>query len=150
MSKKKKKNSQNNIVNINSSNKKLKLETSFDENNLLVKDNTKDINNNKYISIQQNNTPIINKVFIFEIGKNKIFNNENNSNSNINNNLNNNNHSYKNIIRIDNSKTNKNILYNNDSTPKKNMLNDIIKKNIEYNKENKNFNMINNAKSMNN
>ena len=148
---KKKKNSHNNVVNINSSNKKIKIETSFDENSSILKSkNSNDLNNSssKHISFQQNNTPIINKVLIFEIGNSKILNNMNN---NINNNLNNsNNHSYKNIIHIENSKTNKNILYNNETTPKKNKLTDIIKKNIEYNKENKNLNMINNTKSMSN
>ena len=148
---KKKKNSHNNVVNINSSNKKIKIETSFEENSLLKSKNSKDVSlnnsNSKHVSFQQNNSPIINKVLIFEIGNSKILNNMNN---NLNNNINNsNNHSYKNIIHMENSKTNKNILYN-EETPKKNKLTDIIKKNIEYNKENKNSKLINNTKSLSN
>ena len=119
---KKKKSSHNNVVNVNSSNKKMKIETSFDENNLLKNKNQKDIS-------FQNNTPIINKVLIFEIGNSKIFNNvssnENNSNNNLNNanNLNNNNHSYKNIIHKEKLKNNKNnLLFNNEITPKKNKI----------------------------
>ena len=139
---KKKKKSHNNLVNINSSNKKIKIESSFEENTLLKNKKTKD---NKYTSFQQNSTPIINKVLIFEIGNSKMFNNINNNVNNLNNNSNN--HSYKNIIHRENSKTNKN---NNQATPKKNKLTDIIKKNIEYNKENKNHNLINNTKSMSN
>ena len=149
---KKKKNSHNNVVNINSSNKKIKIETSFEEKSILKSKNSKDLNLNntncKHISFQQSNSPIINKVLIFEIGNSKLMNNKsNNLNNNINNS--NNNHSYKNFIHIENSKTNKNILYN-EETPKKNKLTDIIKKNIEYNKENKNSNLINNTKSMSN
>ena len=145
---KKKKSSHNNVVNINSSNKKIKIETSFDENILLKNKNQKDTS-------FQNNTPIINKVLVFEIGNSKMFNNiscnENNSNSNLNNSsLNNNNHSYKNIIHKENFKNNKNMLFNNEITPKKNKITEIIKKNIEYNKENKNSKLIINNKKNNN
>ena len=145
---KKKKSSHNNVVNINSSNKKIKIETSFDENNGIRSKNQKDI-----ISFQ-NSTPIINKVLVFEIGNSQIFNNissnDNNSNNNLNN-SNNNNHSYKNIIHKDKLKNNKNnLLFNNENTPKKNNITEIIKKNIEYNKGNKNAKIINNNKRTNN
>ena len=151
---KKKKNSHNNVVNINSSNKKIKIETSFDEKNIIKNKNSKNINNSnnkKQNSFQQKiNNSNVNKVLIFEIGNNKMITNKNNNinDKNLNNSKNSNNHSYKNILHRENSKTNKKIIYNQEITPKKNILTDIIKKNIEYNKDNKS--LIKDIKSMSN
>ena len=137
---KKKKNSHNDIVNISSSNKKIKIETSFDENNLIKTKNLNNSDNKKQKSFKQNSNSNVNKVLIFEIGNNKMINNKNNNdiNSNLNKSQNSNNHSYNNIIHRENSKINNQMMNNHESTPKKNKLTDIIKKNIEYNKENKN------------
>ena len=127
-----------------SSNKNIIIENGSDENNF---------------KSFQNSTPIINKVFIFEICNSKMLNNNNNlnNNSNLNDSINminmsnSNNYSYKNIIHLDN----KNIDFNSNkinkqSTPKKNKITDIIKKNIKYNKENKILNNFDNSQSMNN
>ena len=146
---KKKKISQNNVNN-NSGNKNVKLDNSFDDN-MLTK-NPKTDKNNKHIAFH-NTTPFINKVLIFEVENNKILNNINNNINNSKNcfNLNkinnSNNHSYKNIIHLE-SKNNKNINNNSETTPKKNILTDIIRKNIEYNKEKKNFELTENKNSM--
>ena len=139
---KKKKSSHNNIVNINFNNKKMMIENSYDENNLQKNQNQNDIS-------FQYSTPIINKVFVFEIGNSKIFNNISSNSNNLNNAniLNNGGHSYKNIMHKDKLKSNKNnILFNQ----KKNKINEIIKTNIEYNKENKNAKIVNEIKRMNN
>ena len=137
---KKKKISQNNIIN-NSNNKNIKNDNSFDENILLK--NSKD---NQNISSQNTTNPIINKVLVFKVDSNKMLNNINNNTDNqkkgynlrnLNNFNNSNNNSNKNIINFEN-KINKNI----NSTPKKNIITEIIRKNIEYNKENKNYELM--------
>ena len=66
---KKKKNSHNNLNNINPTFNPKKLETSYNEK----------INKNKY---DNNNIPLINKVHIFEIGKTKISKNNNKDENN--------------------------------------------------------------------
>ena len=143
---KKKKNSHNNIVNINFNNKKKMIENSYDEDNSQKNQNQKDIS-------FQYSTPIINKVFVFEIGNSKIFNNISSNSNNLNNtnNLNNGGHSYKNIMHKDKLKINKNnILFNSENKKKNNKIKEIIKTNIEYNKENKNAKILNEIKRMNN
>ena len=130
---KKKKNSENNLVNNLSNNKIIKIENSFDDK--ILSKNSKDKKNNKYIYFQNSN-PIINKVLIFEVTNNKISNDTNNNinnsknkyNLNQLNNINGTNtHSYKNIIHLEN-------ISNKNNTPKKNIITDIIRKNIQLNK----------------
>ena len=137
----KKKNSDNNVIKKSSSNKNKKIitENIIDENFSL-----KNKNQNSKDIYFQNNTPLINKVLIFEIGNCKKFNNINN-NSNMNNLNNSNNYSYKNIMHLDNKKKRANFNKNYfELTPKKNNITDIIKKNI------KNINYIDNSQSLNN
>jgi hypothetical protein len=91
------------------------IENSYDENNLQKNQNQNDIS-------FQYSTPIINKVFVFEIGNSKIFNNISSNSNNLNNAniLNNGGHSYKNIMHKDKLKSNKNnILFNSEVNQKK-------------------------------
>ena len=135
---KKKKNSHNNISNMNSSHKQLKLETSYQEKY-----------KNKFIEY---NNPLINKVHIFEIGKTKLSKN-NNLESYNNNDMSynkNNNNFLENIIFNNSSQQ---IINNIDFTPKKKKLTDIIQSNIKLNKNNnkdKEKNILNNEYFENN
>ena len=110
---KKKKNSHNNLNNINPTFNPKKLETSYNEK----------INKNKY---DNNNIPLINKVHIFEIGKTKISKNNNkDENNNLLTNIIFNNSKQKNTNNI----TENNI---NEFTPKKNILKDEFKNKLKF------------------
>ena len=110
--------SQNDINQNYNVHKKLILETGCDERNTFSK------------HIFQNNTPMINKVFVFEIGNTKIFNDQ-----------------YNYIEKFEENKKN-NIEYI-DSSEQLNHITRIIKKNIEFNKDQKNIKINNSYNELN-